>query len=188
MGYSAPRLDELGLEIPSHLKDYHRNHHGLAEIHDLPCLEDAKKYELVKSVELNRLAEYIEVFPSLTFLVCVRPAGETLASVVDYFTASGLRWPYNPEEATKQLVRIASALPEKFQYVDVNSLPDWYSERIPTRTFTTLNIDNYYKTLTGDGHLHKGVIKSVNFDDLRPKDQPIRKKARKPKNSESDTG
>ena len=98
MGYKAPRLDELGLEIPSHLKDYHKNHHGLAEIHDLPCLADANKYQLVKSVELHQLPEYIEAFPSVTFLLCVRPAGETLASVADYFMASGLRWPYNPEE------------------------------------------------------------------------------------------
>ena len=185
MGYKAPRLDELGLEIPSHLKDYHRNHHGLAEIHDLPCLADANKYQLVKSVELHQLPEYIEAFPSVTFLLCVRPAGETLASVADYFMASGLRWPYNPEEAVKQLVRIATALPEKFQYINVTDLPEWESDRAATKTFTTLNIDNYYKTLTGDGHLHKGVIKSVNLEDLRPEDRVIRKKNKHSKESQS---
>ena len=178
MGYKAPRLDELGLEIPSHLKDYHKNHHGLAEIHDLPCLADAKRYQLVKSVELDQLPLYIEEFLSLHFLVCVRPAGETLASVADYFQASGLRWPYNPEEAVKQLGRIAQALPEKFSYIEVEKLQEWQSQREPTKTFTSLNIDNYYKAL-------KGVIKSVNLEDLRPEDRVIRKKNKHSKESQS---
>jgi hypothetical protein len=177
MGYKAPTLAQLGLEIPNKLKDFHKNP-GLAEIHDLPCLVDAKKYEVVKSVELHQLPSYLDIFPEARYTICVRPAGETMASVMEYFTISGLRWPYNPEEATKQLVRIATALPEKFSYIEVKDLPEWQSDREPTKTFTSLNIDHLFDQL-------RGTIRRVDLSDFRREDKPARKKARKLETSTS---
>lgn len=151
-GRKAIYLRDVDLEVPRQFKEYHKNTY-LAEIHDLPDYKEFFKNKegnwVVKSVELDHLPSYLEWMPEADFLITVRPAGEIMASVVDYFQATGLRWPYNPEEAVKQLVRIAQAQPEKFSYVEVTELPEWSSQREPTKTFTSLNIGHKFDELKG---------------------------------------
>jgi hypothetical protein len=175
-GRKAIYLKDLDLEIPRSLEDYHKVRH-MAEIHDIPSassgaeaklgdIGEQKKWiekrgvTLVKSVEPNRLPDYIETFPSAEFIVCVRDAGAMLASVQEYFLATGLRWNYNPTEALQNLVRIARAVPEKFRHVDVEFLPQWESQREPVKTFTAMDLNYFYNEL-------RGITKDVTSQDFK---------------------
>ncbi len=172
-GRKAIYLRDLDLEVPSQFKEYHKNTY-LAEIHDLK--EDPRKYLetrgdawVVKSVEVHQLPVYIDLFPEARYLITVRPAGELMASVQDYFQATGLRWPYSPEQSIRDLVRIAKAHPEIFSYIDVTSFPEWQSTRLPTKTFTSLNIDHKLEEL-------KGYIERVEPEQLKERYRISRKR------------
>lgn len=155
-GRKAIYYKDLGLEIPRSIEDYHKVRH-MAEIHDIRGdIGDQNKWieqkgiTLVKSVEPQNLPLYMEVFPEASFLVTVRDASKLMASVADYFQATSLRWDYNPVEAMQNLVRIAKAHPEKFSHVDVEFLPAWESQREPTKTFTSMDLNYFYNELRGN--------------------------------------
>lgn len=156
-GRKAIYLKDLDLEIPRSLEDYHKVKH-LAEIHDIPGdVEDQRKWLekrgdnwVVKSVEVNQLPCYMDTFPEAKYIVCVRDASKTMASVTDYFQATGLTWSYGPVETMQKLVKVAKAHPEKFSHVDVEFLPQWESTREPVKTFTAMDLNYFYNELRGN--------------------------------------
>jgi hypothetical protein len=164
----AVTYKDLNLDIPPHLRDYHRANE-LAEIHDLDMdlpharewLERRGDRWVVKSVELDKLPLYLETFPEARFLVTVRTAGSVMASVMDYFQATGLRWPYSPTQGLNTVLKLGKVFPEKFSWVDVESLPHWSSTpREPSRTLTVLELKTTYEKI-------KGNINRVDYERIK---------------------
>lgn len=158
---------DLGITVPDKYHEYLKCRE-LAEIHDLNLsipetrkwLERRGERWVVKSVELNALPQYLETFPDTRFLWCVRPAAETMGSVREYFSVTGLRWPYSPTDAVRQAVSLAKTFPEKFDWIDVKSYPLWDSDTEPTKTLTSMEIQSNLDIL-------KGVARRVEFGEFK---------------------
>lgn len=161
----APTFKDFGLslrDVPNKVFSYHRtlkDENSLAEDQDFNgtlrsyhrWLSSRGDHWVCKSPDhINQIPELIEVFPEARFLWCIRDSAYTMESVKDYFMATGLRWPYSPTKACWDALRILETR-ESFDYIDVESIPEWESSREPTRTFTTLELKECFTKLRGIG-------------------------------------
>jgi hypothetical protein len=157
--------------IPNRILRYHKtikDDTSLTEVGDWDKpLEDLREYMgirsskwVLKSIDIDKIPQYMHVFPEARFVNCYRDPSKIWASVKDYFASTGLRWPYNPVKYTELWAKYVVAQPEKFDVVDVEKLPQWSSTREPEPTKVSEEVKRQFDVI-------RGYSKNVKFDQFK---------------------
>lgn len=167
----------LGLDvstIPQRVRDLNKTFTGnesLAEDNDFDgTLAEYRKWlELRSSAcdgwvckspdHIGAMPELLDVFPEARFLWCIREPSHTMSSVRDYFLTTGLRWPYNPLKALNEALYIAKTGRNDFDFIEVERLPMWTSER-DSEPRMKHEFDDVYDEL-------RGVAQRVQFSQFK---------------------
>lgn len=146
-GRKAPRFKDFGIDvsrIPQRIKDLNpcvKDNESLAEDNDFDgTLAEYRKWLELRSSNCNgwvckspdhigAMPELLDVFPEARFLWCLRDLDKTRDSIIEYFQVTGLGWTYDPNKALEEAYRQCATHPEKFDYMDVESIPEWNSDR-----------------------------------------------------------
>jgi hypothetical protein len=111
---------------------------------------------------IAHMEELIDTFPEARFLICMREAGATLASIREYWQLLGVGPNYDIGYAVRELSWAVSAYPERFDWINVQTIPEWESNRsiqtIPSSESSYIN--NIYARI-------KGEAKRVDSRDFR---------------------
>jgi hypothetical protein len=98
---------------------------------------------------IARLPELLDVFPEARFLICLREASETLASIHQYRAKLGVGPEYNIVRACSELGSIVRERPEQFDWINVKSIPEFESTRSGLPTGESLRINSIYSQIKG---------------------------------------
>jgi hypothetical protein len=178
-GRKSPTFRQFGVDVsrvPREVRALNRTFEGensLAEDNDYPgyrfggdfheyreWLERRGDYWVLKSPDhIGQLAYIVHTFPEARFLWCVRGGSATMQSVYEYFSTTGLGWPYNPIKGLKESLYIAKAMPEKFDWIYTPTMPEWggANTKIGYDSQVTQDIDYIQGQL-------KGVCRGVSSD------------------------
>jgi hypothetical protein len=171
----APTFKSFGIDVkavPRSVRDLNRtfrDENSLAEDNDFrgglreyrAWLETRGDKWVCKSPDhIGQMFDLLDVFPEAKFLWCMRPAAETIPSIVEYWQVAGVGPPYRLEKAVKEATKIALVHPELFDCIYTPSIPEWESDREPRETQETENIDKLL-------HAVKGTVRNVTSRDFK---------------------
>lgn len=180
----APKFRDFGIDVsrvPARIRELNKCFDGpdsLAEDNDFPYIDQSPRIEglrdyrdwlevrgdkwVCKSPDhLGRMFDLLEVFPEAKFLWCVRDGSGTMQSIHEYFSITGLRWPYDPIKALKDSLRIAKAHPEIFTSIYTPSIPEWEpTVRGGYDSIITQDVDYIQGQL-------KGLVRNVSSRDFK---------------------
>jgi hypothetical protein len=180
-GRKAPRFKDFGITLTGvrpvvyELNKTLKDENSLAEDNDfnggLGAYKDwlalrGDSWVLKSPDHIANLPEVMDVFPEARFLITIREASWVLASIREYWELTGIGPDYDVVRALSSLLREAKAHPDRFDWVDVCSLPGWDSTRPEApRTTESTRINNIYGKL-------KGYAKHVHSDEFKERYSP----------------
>jgi hypothetical protein len=171
----APRLSDFGIDTSNLPKEFYKLNRqfsgaeSLAEDNDFSgslvdyraWLELRGNSWVCKSPEhISRLPELLDVFPEARFLICLREASATLASIEEYRAKLGVGPEYGLVSSCTVLAEHCSRYPKKFDYTWVNSIPEFESSRTALPTSESNEINSIYRQI-------KGVCERVDSRDFK---------------------
>lgn len=118
------------------------------------------KWVLKSPDHIGHMFDLLDVFPEAKFLWCMRPAAETIPSIVEYWQVAGVGPPYRIEKAVKEATKIALVHPDIFHCIYTPAIPEWESDREPRETQETERIDQLL-------HAVKGTVRNVASRDFK---------------------
>ena len=173
-GRKAPTFKGFGIDVsgvPRRVRELNKcfkDDESLAEDNDFrgtlreyrAWLETRGDKWVLKSPDhIGQMFDLLDVFPEAKFLWCMRPAAETIPSIVEYWQVAGVGPPYRIEKAVKEATKIALVHPDIFHCIYTPSIPEWESDREPVETQETERIDKLL-------HAVKGTVRNVTSRDF----------------------
>lgn len=183
-GRKAPRFRDFGIDtsrVPDRVRELNKtfkDEDSLAEDNDwewfrrnqVPYEDQLCDYYgwlerrgdrwVLKSPDhIAHLPELMDVFPEARFLWCMRPAGETLASIREYWEVAGVGPEYSLQKAVKDARYITCTHPEKFDCIWTPSIPEFESDREPLLSIEQGYIDHIQSEV-------RGLVRNVSSSDF----------------------
>jgi hypothetical protein len=164
-GRNAPTYKDLGIKVdrlPGKFYDLNptfKDESSLAEDNDfdgtLGMYRDwlalrGERWVCKSPDHVSRLCELLDVFPEARFLICLREAAATLASIREYYQLMGVGPEYNIVRACSSLGFISGVFPEKFDWINVNTIPEFESDRVGVPTTESNTINYLYSQIKGN--------------------------------------
>jgi hypothetical protein len=179
-GRSSPRFKDFDIKVDRlpvmfyDLNPTFKDDTSLAEDNDFngtlteyrDWLENRTDAWVLKSPDhIARLPELLDVFPEARFLICLREAAATLASIREYYQLMGVGPEYNLVRACSELGRISRTHQEKFDWINVHTIPEFESDRVGVPTTESNTINHIYSQI-------KGNCNRVDSRDLKERYSP----------------